>query len=175
MSTATATKTRPKRPPKPVSRVGAGLPILEDNGCHLAPTCAGCWLVECWYVMTPETRRQLREALAMITPFVRQADPTIDAGGRPDSGERRSHVRAELAALEEESRMSLHDRLRRLERQHGAGPDAPREYERWIDEPGGMVRCFATGERLPADEFARRGGAVRQVTLDLPPLGRTDV
>ena len=81
MSTATATKTRPKRPPKPVSRVGAGLPILEDNGCHLAPTCAGCWLVECWYVMTPETRRQLREALAMIKPFVRQADATIDADG----------------------------------------------------------------------------------------------
>ena len=70
--------------------------------------------------------------------------------------------------------MSLHDRLRRLEHQRGTGPGAPREYELWIDEPGGMVRCYQTGERLTADEFARRDGAVRQVTLDLPPLGRPE-
>ena len=43
---------------KPVSRVdGAGLPMLEDRGCHLAPRRAGCWRAECWYVMTPETRQ----------------------------------------------------------------------------------------------------------------------
>ena len=81
----TTTKARSKRPPKPVSRVdGAGLPMLEDRGCHLAPRCAGCWLIECWYVMTPETRRQLREALAAIKPFVRRADHALDTSGRPN-------------------------------------------------------------------------------------------
>ena len=55
--------------------------MLEDRGCHLALTCAGCWLAECWYTMTSETQRQLREALAMIKPFVRQADTAIDADG----------------------------------------------------------------------------------------------
>ena len=71
---------------KPVSRVdGAGLPMLEDRGCHLALTRAGCWLAECWYVMTPETRQQFRAALAAIRPFVRQADTAIDADGRLES------------------------------------------------------------------------------------------
>ena len=83
---ATRTRPKPRRPAKPVSRVdGAGLPMLEDRGCHLAPTCAGCWLAECRYLMTPETRQQLREALAAIRPFVRQADTAIDADGRLES------------------------------------------------------------------------------------------
>ena len=73
-----------------MSRVdGAGLPMLEDRGCHLALTCAGCWLAECWYVMTPETRRQFREARAMIKPFVRTPDTAIDADGPADAGARR--------------------------------------------------------------------------------------
>ena len=76
------TTTKAKRPPKPVSRVdGAGLPMLEDRGCHLAPRCAGCWLAKCWYTMTPATRRQLREVLAAIKPFVRTPDGTISTDG----------------------------------------------------------------------------------------------
>ena len=88
MSTATLTRVdreknrRNRRPAKPITRVSAaGMPMLEDNGCHLSPTCAGCWLAECWYTMTPATRRQLREVLAAIKPFVRQADRAIDADG----------------------------------------------------------------------------------------------
>ena len=80
------TTTKAKRPPKPVTRVSAaGMPMLEDHGCRLAPTCAGCWLAECWYVMTPEMQRQFREALAAIRPFVRTQDGTIDVDGRLNS------------------------------------------------------------------------------------------
>ena len=61
--------------------------------------------------------------------------------------------------------MSLRDRLRRLEGQHG--PARPREYEVWIDEPGGFVRNHRTGERMTIAAFQRRHGDVRQVTFDL--------
>ena len=61
--------------------------------------------------------------------------------------------------------MSLSDRLRRLESQHD--PDGPREFEVWIDEPGGLVRNHRTGERMTVAAFQRRHGDVRQVTLAL--------
>ena len=61
--------------------------------------------------------------------------------------------------------MSLRDRLRRLEGQHG--PARPREHEVWSDAPGGFVRCYRTGERMTVAAFQRRHGDVRQVTLDL--------
>jgi hypothetical protein len=51
--------------------------FLPDTGCAWSRTCRDCWLAECWYVMAPEERQQLRDALHMIRPFVRAPDRAL--------------------------------------------------------------------------------------------------
>jgi hypothetical protein len=61
--------------------------------------------------------------------------------------------------------MSLQERLRQLEQRHD--PDAPREYEVWIDEVDtGTIRNVRTGERVTIEEFEHRGATVIPVTLN---------
>jgi len=70
-----STTTRPR---KPVSRVDRHHVIdLPDVGCAWSRTCRDCWLAECWSVMAPDQRQQLRDALAMIRPFVRAPDRAL--------------------------------------------------------------------------------------------------
>jgi hypothetical protein len=71
-----STATTPRR--KPVSRVDRHHVVdLPDVGCAWSRTCRDCWLTECWYVMAPDQRQQLKDALAVIRPFVRQADRAL--------------------------------------------------------------------------------------------------
>jgi hypothetical protein len=50
---------------------------LEDHGCRYAPTCAGCWLRECVYVMPPTERKVLALAWRTLEAFKAAPDTVI--------------------------------------------------------------------------------------------------
>ena len=78
MSLRTATKPRSRRPPKPVSRVdGAGLPIMEDNGCAYAPACLTCPWRLCILQLPLNERRVFGLAWRVIASFRAAPDGTI--------------------------------------------------------------------------------------------------
>ena len=88
MSTATITRVnsdknrRNRRASKPVSRVdGAGMPIMEDNGCEYAPKCLTCPWRSCILQLPLNERRVFGLAWRVIESFKAPPDPTIDADG----------------------------------------------------------------------------------------------
>ena len=79
---STTTKVRSKRPPKPVSRVdGAGMPIMEDNGCAYAPKCLACPWRSCILQLPLNERRVFGLAWRVIEAFKAAPDGAIDADG----------------------------------------------------------------------------------------------
>ena len=81
----TMTKARSKRPPKPVSRVGAaGMPELADTGCAYAPACLTCPWRACVLQLPTDERRIFSLAWRVIEAFKAPPDRAIDADERSD-------------------------------------------------------------------------------------------
>ena len=51
--------------------------VIEDRGCRFSPTCAGCWLAECYYLLDPAERKILDLAWRTLAAFKAAPDATI--------------------------------------------------------------------------------------------------
>ena len=51
--------------------------FVEDRGCRFSPMCAGCWLVECYYLLDPADRKILDRAWRTLAAFKARPDGTI--------------------------------------------------------------------------------------------------
>ena len=76
------TATKAKRPPKPVSRVGAaGMPELPDTGCDYAPKCLTCPWRACVLQLPADERRIFGLAWRVIESFKAPPSTVSDADG----------------------------------------------------------------------------------------------
>ena len=91
-TTASQARTRPKarRPPKPVSRVGAaGMPELPDTGCAYAPKYLACPWRACILQLPADERRIFSLAWRTLEAFKAPPDLAIDVdrpAGRSGQG-----------------------------------------------------------------------------------------
>ena len=51
--------------------------FVEDRGCRFSPTCASCWLAECYDLMLPADRKILDLAWRTLAAFKAAPDGTI--------------------------------------------------------------------------------------------------